>query len=66
MPAKSKAQQRLFGMVYAVRKDKLDDDDVGGDVKKIANSKMTTKTIKKFAKTKHKNLPDYVKEKLST
>lgn len=66
MPAKSKAQQRLFGMAYAVRKDKLDDDDAGGDVKKIANSKMTTKTIKKFAKTKHKNLPDYVREKLST
>ena len=54
MPAKSKAQQRLFGMAYAVRKDKLDDDDVGGDVKKIANSKMTTKTIKKFAVFKKK------------
>ena len=33
---------------------------------KIANSKMTTKSIRKFAKTKHKNLPDYVREKLST
>ena len=64
MPAQSKSQQRLFGMVYAIRKKKLDKSDVPEEVRDIADSDMKTKDIKKFAKTKHKGLPERLKEAL--
>lgn len=64
MPSKSKSQQRLFGMAYAARKGELPKSEISGDVKDIVDSDMTTKDIKKFAKTKHKGLPEHIKEAL--
>lgn len=58
MPSKSKAQQRFFGMVRAYQK---------GDLKhptkaiRDAAEDMSVKDVKKFAKTKHKGLPERVK-----
>lgn len=54
MPAKSKAQQKFMGMVYAAKK--------GGkpaskEVAEAAKS-MTKREAKDFAETKHKNLPE--------
>lgn len=65
MPAKSKSQQRLFGMVHAYKKGELNTKGVDVDllkkIKKIAGG-IKDKSAKKFAKTKHKGLPE-VKEK---
>ena len=52
MPAKSQAQQRLFGMAWAVRKGEMSRKDASEEVLKIADSDMTDKEIKDFAKTK--------------
>ncbi len=64
MPAKSKSQQRLFGMVHAYKKGELDTKGVDAGllkkIKKIAGG-IEDKSAKKFAKTKHKGLPE-VKE----
>jgi hypothetical protein len=62
MPAVSKSQQRLFGMVHAYKKGKLDPKDTKDPekIKKVAKS-IKSKDAKKFAKTKHKGLPE-VKE----
>ena len=57
MPAKSKAQQKFMGLVYALKKGKIDPSDVSQDVKDAADS-MTTKQSKDFASTKHKELPN--------
>jgi transcription antitermination factor NusG len=51
MPAKSKAQQRYFGMVRA------------GKIKKPEG--MTNKEVEKMASTKHKGLPDKVEETMT-
>lgn len=64
MPAKSKSQQRLFGMAHAVRKGEMKKSDAPKKVRKIADSNMTDKQIKDFAKTKHKGLKEYLKESL--
>lgn len=59
MPAKSKKQQRFFGMVHARQKGK----DVGGrDVEKVAKD-IDPEDAEDFASTKHKGLPEKVKEK---
>ena len=59
MPAKSKKQQRFFGMVHARQKGK----DVGGpDVEKVAKD-IEPEDAEDFASTKHKGLPEKVKEK---
>lgn len=60
--SKSIAQQRLFGMAFAVRKGKLDRSEVSDEVLKIADGDMTDKEIEDFAKTKHKDLPQKVDE----
>ena len=64
MPAKSKSQQRLFGMVHAYKKGELDTSSISSEqlskIKKIAGG-IKDKDSKKFAKTKHKGLPE-VKE----
>lgn len=52
MPAKSKAQQRLFGMALAVRRGELKKSEVEDAVLDIVNSDMTDKQIEDFAKTK--------------
>jgi len=60
MPAVSKAQQRFMGMVHAAQKSE-DPTPFSKDVKKAADS-MSDKAAKDFASTKHKGLPDHVKE----
>ena len=52
MPAKSKAQQRLFGMALAVRRGDMKRSDVSDSVLDIVDSNMTNKQIEDFAKTK--------------
>jgi hypothetical protein len=56
--AMSKAQQRFMGMVYAAKKGEKP---ASPEVAKAAEG-MTKKEAKKFAKTKHKGLPEKVAE----
>lgn len=65
MPAKSKSQQRLFGMAHAVRKGELKRSAVSQEVLDIVDGKMTDKEIEDFAKTKHKGLKEYLHECLT-
>lgn len=58
MPAKSKSQQRLFGMALAVRKGEMNRGDVWKEVLEIVDSDMTDKEIEDFASTKHKGLKE--------
>jgi len=55
MPAVSKKQQRFFGMVRAAQKGELEDP--SPEVADVAND-ISVKDAKKFAKTKHKGLPE--------
>lgn len=61
--AKSKSQQRLFGMVHAYNKGELDKGEINSDllskIKKIASG-MNDKDAKKIAKTNHDDLPEKV------
>jgi len=59
MPAKSKAQQRFFGMVDAYKKGEMPN--ASKAIKDAADS-MSAKEIKRFAKTKLKGLPNHVKK----
>jgi hypothetical protein len=59
MPAVSKAQQRFFGMVRATQKGEMENP--SSEVTKAASS-MSKSDVKKFAKTKHKGLPNKVEE----
>ena len=59
MPAKSKSQQRLFGMALAVRKGEMKRSDVWKEVLDIVDSDMTDKEIEDFAKTKHDGLKEH-------
>ena len=54
MPAQSKAQQRFFGMVRAAQKG---EGAASPEVAKVADE-ISDKDAKKFAKTKHKGLPE--------
>lgn len=56
--AKSKAQQRFMGMVHAAQKGEKP---ASAEVAKVAKD-MPKKAAKDFAKTKHKGLPEKVKE----
>lgn len=60
MPAVSKTQQQLMGMVH--RYNKGDFPDAPEIVKDIAKS-MKKKDTKEFAATKHKGLPKHVKKR---
>ena len=62
MPAKSKSQQRLFGMALAVRRGELKKSEVDDSVLGIAMSEMSDEEIEKFAKTKHKSLKEHLIE----
>lgn len=64
MPAKSKAQQRLFGMALAIRKGEMKRSEADDSVLDIVDSDMTDKEIEDFAKTKHKNLKEHLIEEL--
>jgi hypothetical protein len=55
MPAVSKAQQRFFGMVRAAQKGEMENP--SSEVAQAAFS-MSKSDVKKFAKTKHKGLPE--------
>jgi hypothetical protein len=58
--AVSQAQQRFMGMVYAAKKGKPA---ASPEVAKVASG-MSSKEAKKFASTKHKGLPEKVKEEM--
>lgn len=66
MPAKSVAQQRLFGMALAVKRGELLLSDIdSAEVRKAVNNitnNMTESDIKKFAKTDHDGLPEKIDE----
>lgn len=64
MPSKSKAQQRLMGMAWAIRKGELAKKDANPKAVELAKSKLKDKDMKAFASTKHKNLPDYIHEQM--
>ena len=55
MPAKSKAQQRLFGMVHAYQKGKLKH--APASVRRIAKH-ISKEDARHFAETKHDDLPE--------
>jgi len=57
--AESKSQQRFMGMVHAAQKGELENP--SSAVAKAADS-MSDKDAKDFASTKHKGLPNHVKE----
>lgn len=63
MPADSKSQQRLFGMIHDFQKngDLPDDKDLADKIKKIAKG-ISKKDAKDFASTKHDGLPEKVKK----
>jgi hypothetical protein len=52
MPAKSKSQQRLFGMALAIRRGEMKRSEADKSVLDIVDSEMTDKEIEDFAKTK--------------
>jgi hypothetical protein len=66
MPAKSKAQQRLFGMALAVRRGEMKRSDVNQSVLDIVDGDMTDQQIEDFAKTKglKEDLKSYLTSKL--
>jgi hypothetical protein len=57
MPAKSEAQQRFFGMVYAYQKGKLPADKASKAVKRVAKT-ISPVAAKKYAKTSHDDLQE--------
>jgi len=67
MPSKSKSQQRLMGQAYALKTGDIKTGDLdpkyADEIKKLSKS-MTKKQLRDFAKTKHKNLPEKVEEKI--
>lgn len=60
--AKSKAQQKFMGMVYAAKKGEKP---AGPEVAKAAKS-MSKSDAKDYASTKHKGKPEHVKQKKSS
>lgn len=63
MPAKSKSQQRLFGMVHAYQKGKLKH--APASVKRIAKH-ISKEDAEHFAKTRHEGLPETKKAEVIT
>lgn len=57
MPALSKKQQRLFGMVHALQTGKLSKRKVSGQIRAMAK-KIDPESVEHFAKTKHNGLPE--------
>ncbi len=64
MPSTSKAQQRLMGMAYSLKKGEMDPKDASQEVKDLADS-MTLQQLKDFASTKHDDLPEKADEGLT-
>ena len=63
MPAVSKKQQRFFGIVRAIQKG--EQKPTTPETAKAASG-MKMKSVKKFAKTKHKGLPEKKGQKEET
>jgi len=61
MPAKSKQQQKFMGLVHAFKKGEVPASKVSQAVKDAAKT-MSKKSVKKYAKTDHDDLPVKVKE----
>ena len=61
MPSSSKAQQKFMGLVHAYKKGEVPASKVSKAVKDAAKS-MKKSSTKKYASTKHTDLPDKVKE----
>tara|TARA_A100001201_G_scaffold34704_2_gene36908 strand:+ start:409 stop:1209 length:801 start_codon:yes stop_codon:yes gene_type:complete len=61
MPSVSKAQQRFMGLVHAYKKGEVPASKVSKAVKDAAKS-MKKKSTKKMASTKHKGLPNKVRQ----
>lgn len=57
MPSTSKAQQRLMGMAYALKKGDMDPADASQEVKDLADG-MTLQQLKDFAETKHDEMKE--------
>ena len=60
MPSVSKSQQRLMGVAYAVKSGDMELSEVDPayrDKVKSLSDGMTKKDLKKYASTKHENLP---------
>ncbi len=58
MPAKSKQQQKFFGVVKSMQKGDIPNKGEAGDVA----DDMDKKDVDKMASTKHKGLPKKIKE----
>ena len=61
MPAQSKSQQKLMGIVHAIQKGEADPKDFSKDAQQMAKD-MKPKDVKDFASTSHKGLPDEKKK----
>ena len=61
MPAKSKQQQKFMGIVRAIQKGEAPASKFSKAAQKLAKS-MKKSSVKKYAKTKHDDLPNKVKE----
>lgn len=61
MPAVSKKQQRLFGMVHALQKGTLSKDKVSPEIRHLAKS-IDPESVSHFAETKHTKLPEKKKK----
>jgi len=59
--AVSKAQQKLMGQAYALKKGDAKASDASEEVKKLAKD-MSMSDLKDFASTKHKGKPEHVKK----
>lgn len=64
MPAKSKAQRRLFALALQYKKGELKAADVSDEIKDLA--KLPLKDLEDFAYTDEKGLPDKVEEEAVT
>ena len=65
MPSKSKTQQRLMGVAYAVKNGDMQLSDVDSNYRDKVESLvdgMTQKQLKDFAETKHDDLPEEITE----
>lgn len=61
MPAVSKSQQKLFGIVHAIQKGKLDASKFGPVIQTLAN-RMSSADVRKYATTKVRDLPQRIRE----
>ena len=63
MPAQSKSQQKLMGIVHAIQKGEADPKDFSKTAQDMAKD-MKASDVKDFASTSHKGLPDKKEEQI--